>query len=303
MDQLRITATAHGLNYLPEYHAKSTGQFAQLGLDVTAVARDPWTGVLDDLASGAADVALGGLWGPAMYAGRARNLVVVGQLNGRFPMAVVTREAVTGFEWTWMRRKTVLVPGAGGLAPYTFTEGLMKEAGVDPAESRFIRDLSTAMLAELFETGLGDAIVVDLLTATELHLRGAGSVACRLADAGGPMPNSVYYVRRDRLAELGDRLVRMLVGVRTSMAELTSGQADTSSLVTKEFPAASPAALTKATAELSGSGTWCGIRIEPRACERWVAILTDAGLVNRDVPYAELVDVTAINQAEKTAEE
>ena len=137
MQRLRITATSHGVNYLPEYHAVATGGFDQLGLEVTAEARDPWTGVLDDLASGAADVALGGLWVPAMYAGMGRDLVVVGQLNARFPMTLVTRTPVQGFEWSWLRGRVVLVPGAGGTAPYEFTAGLMREAGVDPVGTRF----------------------------------------------------------------------------------------------------------------------------------------------------------------------
>lgn len=66
---LNISATAHGLNYLPQYYADHLGLFAERGLTVTATAKDPWTGVLDDLDSGAADIALGGLWVPAMYSG------------------------------------------------------------------------------------------------------------------------------------------------------------------------------------------------------------------------------------------
>ena len=99
MDRLVISATQHGVNYLPEYYAAAQGWFEELGLTVAAEPRDPWTGVLDDLADGSADLALGGLWGPAMYAGMGRDLVAVGQLNARFPMAVVTREPVEGFEW------------------------------------------------------------------------------------------------------------------------------------------------------------------------------------------------------------
>ena len=177
MKRLRITATGHGLNYLPEYHATATGELARLGLEVTAEARDPWTGVLDDLASGSADVALGGLWVPAMYAGMSRDLVVVGQINARFPMALVTRSPVDGFEWSWVRGRTILVPGAGGTAPYEFTAGLIREAGVDPAAARFGRDLSAAMLGELFERGLGDAIVTDLLTATRMQMSAIGYIS------------------------------------------------------------------------------------------------------------------------------
>ena len=45
--------------------------------------------MIDDLESGAADLALGGLWVPAMYAGSARELTVVCQLNHQFPMGIL----------------------------------------------------------------------------------------------------------------------------------------------------------------------------------------------------------------------
>jgi NitT/TauT family transport system substrate-binding protein len=299
MQRLRISATGHGLNYLPEYHAVAAGGFAHLGLEVTAEAKDPWTGVLDDLASGAADVALGGLWVPAMYAGMGRDLVVVGQLNARFPMALVTRTAVQDFDWSWMGGRVVLVPGAGGTAPYEFTAGLMREAGVDPAGARFGRDLSAAMLVELFEHGLGDALVADLLTATQMELRGLGYISCRFADVGGPMPNSVYYVHRDRMGTLHDRLVSLMAGVSLSMAELVvSGGDGTDALVAEHWPDVPPAALRSAVAELSTNGTWSSIRVDPAACERWTSMLYRAGLLIRELRWDEIVDGSAAAEAE-----
>ena len=236
MDTLRISSTGHGFNYLPEYYAAASGGFAELDLTVTTNPCDPWIGVLNDLADGSADVALGGLWVPAMYFKMARDLVVVGQMNARFPMVVVTREPVADFNWAWMRGRTVLVPGTGGTAMYEFTAGLMREAGTDPSGTRFVRDLSTDMLTELFSRGLGDAIVLDLLTATKLQRLGVGSMSCRIADVGGPMPNSVYYVRRENLATLHDRLVRFLAGLRRAMVQVTSGAADISGLLATDWP-------------------------------------------------------------------
>jgi NitT/TauT family transport system substrate-binding protein len=299
MDVLTISATQHGLNYLPEYYAGAQGWFEELGLTVVAEPRDPWTGVLDDLADGSADLALGGLWGPAMYARMGRDLVAVGQLNARFPMVLVTREPVEDFEWGWLRGRTALVPGAGGTAMYEFTAGLIREAGEDPAAARFVRDLSGSMLTELFEHGLGDALLVDVLSATGLQRRGVGFMSCRLADVGGPMPNSVYYARRDRLDALHDRAVKLLAAIRRAMADLTSGTVDTSALLAAEWPGVDSEVLHDATAELITNGTWAGIRIDPDASERWLSILRDAGLVIHEFPYDELVYTSAVDEAER----
>ena len=299
MDTLRISATAHGINYLPEYYAAASGGFARRGLQVTARPRDPWTGVLDDLADGSADLALGGIWAPAMYAGVARDLVTVGQLNGRFPMVIVTRTPVEDFTWSWMTGHVVLVPGAGGTAMYEFTAGLMREVGVNPAGTRFVRDLSGAMLGELFEGGLGDAFVTDPLTAMDFEQRGVASIACRLADAGGPMPNSVYYTRRDRVPELQDRLVRFLSAIAEAMATLNSASVDLAGLLAAEWPDMDGDVLSRAAADLIANGTWSGIRVDRAACDRWTGILRDAGLLANDPGYADLVDTSAVDAAEQ----
>jgi NitT/TauT family transport system substrate-binding protein len=296
MHSLRISATAHGINYLPEYLAARTGMFARRGLEVRARACDPWTGVLDDLVDGSADVALGGIWVPAMFAGHGRELVAVGQLNGRFPMAIVTREPVEAWDWSWMTGRTVLVPGVGGTAPYEFTAGLMREAGCDPGGVKFVRDLSTDLLREFFVNGLGEAMVADPLTATVLRLGGHGFMSCHLADAGGVMPNSVYYVLRERLAELHDPIAALLGGVEEAMAAVTTGAA-IDAVCSAEWSGGPADALAEAAAYLAGHGTWPGVRVERDGCERWFSILRERGLAGPAATFEALVDHAALDSA------
>jgi NitT/TauT family transport system substrate-binding protein len=295
---LRIAATSHGINYLPEYYADATGAFARRGLEVLATAHDPWTGTLDDLASGEADIVLGGVWVPAMYAGMGRDLVAVGQLNARFPMVIVTREPVEDFAWSWLVGRTVLAPGGGGTAPYEFTAGVMREHGADPSATRFVRDLSTEMLRELYEHGLGDAMIADPLTAASLQLDGTGHPALRLAAVGGPMPNSVYYAERSRLDELHDRLVALLGGVSEAMAALCAG-ADPTAVIDEHWPGGPRAALLDTATTLAANGTWSGARIDPDALERWLAILRDRGLMASAASYTALVDPRVLDAVER----
>ncbi|MGA2928565.1 MAG: ABC transporter substrate-binding protein [Solirubrobacteraceae bacterium] len=300
MDLLRISATSHGINYLPEYYATATGAFARRGLEVQAWARDPWTQTLEDLATGGADLVLGGVWVPAMYAGAGRELVAVGQLNARFPMAIVTREPISDFSWSWLSGKTVLAPGAGGTAPYEFTAGVMREHGFDPASVKFVRDLSTAMLVELFEHGLGDALIADPLTTKSLELTKTGHAACWLAAVGGPMPNSVYYTERARLDELQPRLVALMGGISEAMAALSAG-ADPSTVINAQWPDGPRAALLGAAETMAANGTWSGVRIEPAALDRWVGILSGRGLTVSEAGYPQLVDPRVVDAVERTA--
>ncbi|MFE7707267.1 ABC transporter substrate-binding protein [Streptomyces sp. NPDC057486] len=303
MDQLTVTSTGWNPNYLPQNVAEDAGLFAEQGLQVIRRPQDPWENVLTDLASGEADVALGGLWVPAMYHGTARDLVAVGQLNGRYAQAVVTRARLGEFDWSWLRGKTMVVPGAGGTAGYTFTAGLMREAGVDPSATRFVRDLSTEMLTELFESGLGDALLANLVTAADLQHRGVGVMSLLLADVGGPIPNSVYYVRRDRLDELSDRLGRFLTAVQGAMNRLVNTQADDlTKLALTLFPDIDPAVLRTVTGHLLSTRTWESVRIDRPAYDRWISFQHDVPLLRAPIPYDDLVDTQAMDVADPAKE-
>jgi NitT/TauT family transport system substrate-binding protein len=207
-------------------------------------------------------------------------------------MVVVTREPSEDFAWSSLKGMIVLAPGAGGTAPYEFTAGLMREAGCDPAETIFVRDLSTDMLVELFRNGAGDAIVADPFTATTLAVAGVGHFACHLADVGGVMPNSVYYVRRDRLDELHEALIALLHGVSDAMTAITDG-APIAEVIAAEWPNGPHAILEASAARLVTNGTWSGVGIDEAACDRWAGMLHERGLAGA-VTFADVVDTRAL---------
>ena len=294
MDTLNISATANGLNYLPEYLADATGLFRDAGLAVTARACDPWTGVLDDLESGAADLALGGLWVPGMYAGtppRAQR-----DLPAQPPGAEgrsCTAAHPESFEFADLRGKVVLAPGIGGSAPYAVTAGLIREAGVDPAGITFLRDLSTPMFVELFHAGLGDAIILDLVTALEVEATGAGTIVFRNLDSGGIMPNSVYYARTDRVEELRDRFTRFTACIDAAMTALpTTPAATIDSILAARWPAKDLDLLRDATRQMTASTVWETVAIDPAGSDRWMRMIAEAAMVTRAPSYSELTDDT-----------
>lgn len=295
MFDLTISATAHGLNYLPQYYADHLGLFAAHDLKVTATAKDPWTGVLDDLDSGAADIALGGLWVPGMYWRTPREITVFAQVNHQFPKALVTREP-GAFGWADLVGRTVLAPGIGGSAPYAFTAGLIREAGIDPAGITFLRDLSTPMFVELFEAGLGDAIVLDATTAQVMQDRGTGTIAIDYAEVGGLGPNSVYYCRTDRVDELFDRLVAFTAGLSQAMEQLkTTTVTELEPLLAAHWPHIAMPTLTRACAWIMRSRTWDTVRIDADASDRWMRILQQEKMIRTAPPFAELVDTRVVD--------
>jgi NitT/TauT family transport system substrate-binding protein len=301
-ESLFVSATAHGLNYLPEYYADHAGMFAERGLSVHAKACDPWTGVLDDLDSGAADIALGGLWVPGMYWGTSRQLTVFAQLNHQFPKALVMRAPTPdGFDWSMLTGKTVLAPGIGGSAPYAITAGMMREAGIDSAATTFLRDLSTPMFVELFEDGLGDAIILDITTAQSMSDRHTGHIVVEYADVGGLGPNSVYYCRTDRVEELEDRLVAFTSALDAAMATVKATPvSELEPLLAEHWPMMPLPTLTAACTRIQQSRTWDTVRIDGAASDRWMRILHEEKMVGRAPAFEDLVTSRIVDAAELT---
>ncbi|MFF0267208.1 ABC transporter substrate-binding protein [Kribbella sp. NPDC004536] len=295
MTRLKLSSMAHGLNYLPEYVARGNGIFAANGLEVPYTLHDPWDGIMHALADGTADIALGGVWVPAMYSGRGKDFVAIAQLNDRFPMCIVTRERVDDFDLSWLRDRTILVPGQGGTAPAEFTRGLMREAGLDPWQTRFAHDLSMPMLYDLYVGGLGDAFLTDLVTALNLQRAGRGHLSYVHAERGGRMPNSVYYVLRERLDELTPALVPFVKSIDQAMHQLREGTVvDLPGLFTTEWPGADRSTLFAATELLVKHGVWNTSRVDRAALERWTGILHTAGLTVGHVKYDDIVDTRAM---------
>ncbi|KAA9165847.1 ABC transporter substrate-binding protein [Amycolatopsis acidicola] len=288
--QLAVTATSHWPNYLPEYVAAEHGYFADEGLDFRRWAPEPWTVVLDDLDAGRAQIALGGIWVPAMYHGRGREYRAFAALNARNPKAFVTREPVADFGVADLAGKTVLAPGAGSAAYYIHTAGLVRRAGADPADVRFIRDLSGGTLTELFLGGLGDVLITDVVNATVLQHAGHGHIALRV-DSLGLMPNSVYYTgpghldHEDRLPWAFSRAL-----ARASQWLAANPARELKALLRREWPGLDTGLLVDVVDDLRGTGLWADIRIDRGSYDEWQDMLAEEHLIDAPVPFDVLVD-------------
>ncbi|NGN64775.1 ABC transporter substrate-binding protein [Streptomyces sp. A7024] len=277
--------------YLPEYVAREFGFYEDEGLDFSRSAPDDWTRVLTDLDTGEATAALGGLWVPAMYHGRGRELIAFAQLNGVNPKGLVTREPSAGFGLKDLEGKVVLAPGAGGTAPYVHTAGLMRRAGVDMSQVRWIRDLSGAMLTEMFLNGAGDALVTDAVNGAFLQRAGTAHIAFRHDEAGGAMPNSVYYTSRevlDRDDKVVWRFCRALQRAYDWLKEHEAAQL--TDLLKREWPQLDTEFLITVVDGLRASGLWDDIRVDEQGFAEWMLILAEDGLIDEPMPYAALVD-------------
>ncbi|APZ53621.1 ABC transporter substrate-binding protein [Salipiger abyssi] len=289
MTTFNVSATTYLLNYLPEYVASDQGFFTDAGLEVTNTPRIPWDLVLDDLADGSAQAALGGIWVPAMYHGRGRELRAFAQIANRAPFALVGRATTKPFDWPELRGRTVTCVGATGASVAIYAKVLMAENGVDPREVNFIQDLDNGILSQTFRGGMADYFVTDDMTADALSMEDDLCIRSRFVEDGGQVPWSVYYSDLDvpvdpaAQAAFAGALDRAMDWIASRDA------AEFEALLGRLFPK-SPARRTVQVANLyRANDMWSSSVIPRQSYDRWQRGICDNFLIDAPLPYETLV--------------
>ncbi|MGV0908129.1 ABC transporter substrate-binding protein [Martelella sp. FOR1707] len=291
MQTFHISATGHSLNYLPEYVAVDQGFFEEEGLKVTAEVPSPWDRVLDDIGTGKAEAALGGIWVPSMFHGRGKRYVPFAQVAARAPLAIVGREPPAEFEWTALAGRTIAMKGSNGASVGLFIKMLLRENGVDPKAVNFVQDLDGRMLTDLFTGGMGDYLVIDFPSAVTLETAGGGHVVQPLPVTGGNVPWSVYYSEGEPNDERRDTHARFARALGRGMDWILDHEAeDYRDFLAATFPKFAPDLLVKLTDIYCANGMWTSPRIDSDAYQRWQVGICDGHLTDAPIPYATLID-------------
>jgi len=307
MQPFKLTATGYNLNYLPEYIALRRGFFREQGLDVTVNIPVPWDGVLDALADGTADMALGGIWVPSMYLDRVQNYTVFAQIANRCPLAILRRSSGDEFKLADMAGKTVLMKSGGGASVGLFVKMLLREKGIDARAVDYIQDLDGVMLGNLFQGGMGDYFVTDNLSARAMASRNSNVEIVMEAVTQGDIPWSVYYRETATITpEILDAERRFCIALSKGIDWVLHHDADSfRDELAELFPNVPVDVAVAVTNQFRREGMWTSTTIPRKAFDRWQRGLTDARLVGEPLTYEALVDdgptISAENQRAATA--
>ncbi|WP_236795648.1 ABC transporter substrate-binding protein [Amycolatopsis sp. GM8] len=287
----RIAATGHSLNYLPEYLARDRGFFAEEGLDVSAVVPKPWDLVLDELAAGTSQAALGGIWVPSMYLGRATRYTPFAQVAARAPLALLGREPVAEFSWDRLPGSIMLMKGSNGASVGVFMKMLLAERGVDVSAVRFVQDLDGLMLGSLFAGGMGDYLVVDYGSAAALAARTGLRVVSPFVRDGGDVPWSVYYSEGESTPERVEIQTRFVRALNRGMQWVVEHDAaEYAGFLGETFPAIGTELAVSLTNEFRALGMWTTPLIDRAAYDRWQRGIATAALTTAPIHYDDLID-------------
>lgn len=290
----RLTATGYNINYLPQYIASRHGFFHDQGLDVVTNIPTPWDGVLDALADGSADMSLGGIWVPSMYRGRVpHDYTVFAQIANRCPLALLKRSSCDTFNLKCDAvGKTVLMKSIGGASVGLWFKMLLRENGVDPRSVDFIQDLDGVMLGNLFQGGMGDLFVTDLLSATAMVARNPDvSIAMEMVTQG-EVPWSVYYRETATITpELLDMQKKFCLGLNKGIEWVLKHEAkEFADELAELFPKVPVEVAILVVDSFRRNGMWKTSKIPKAAFDRWQKGLHGSKFVAKALNYDDIVN-------------
>ncbi|KAK5050995.1 hypothetical protein LTR84_003554 [Exophiala bonariae] len=303
MQPFHLTATGFNINYLPQYIAHRHGFFSEQGLDVITTIPTPWDGVLDALADGSADMALGGIWVPSMYRDRVQNYTVFAQIANRCPLALLRRTSCKEFGLADVAKATVLMKSIGGASVGLFFKMLLRENDIDPRYVDFIQDLDGLMLGNLFQGGMGDFFVTDYLSARAIAARNPDvSIAMEMVTQG-EVPWSVYYRETSTITqELRDAQKRFCIGLNQGIEWVLRHDAESfKDEIAELFPKVPVDVAVDVVNCFRRNGMWTTATIPPKAFDRWQQGLTDARFVKQPLAYESIVDDWPAKEAQAVA--
>ena len=296
--KFKISATGLSVNYLPEYLAEVLGYFDEVGLEVSSYVPSPWTQVLKDIDSGEYCCVVGGIWVPLVYK-RLREYRAFAKVSSRCPLVLVSRTPVDRFDWKHLEGKTVLVSGGNGASPGLFVAGCAKEGGADMSKIHFVHDFTAPMLAEGFQAGWGDIVVLKSDLAAQIAAAGKGYVAADLTRHGGQVPWSVYYALPEFLTRRDNLAGRFVLALQKATTWLLAHDGEACrEILSRNWPKLPIEKAVEMVDMFRREGMWdATVDIKENELNRWQTFLAEGRVIDKSYRYEEIVDATAFRYA------
>lgn len=290
-DRVRVTPSGLSVNYAPDYLAADLGYFREQDLEVdSSVNAGPGSSWLaDNLVSGKADIAMGGIWIPLMYRHRIAELPICAVVCSRNPQTIQSRSLADDFRWQDLYDKQFVLP-LESTSQWMFLQGAMLEAGVDLERIQFIRDLHVETTTNLWRAGFGDFYLTTPPLSDELAEDGY-PVATTLAESCGAVPWSVYYSTPDFIARDDDPVGRYAEAVEGAMKWILSHpDTEVAQALQSRFSHVPQSRLASVIGGMKERGVWAGsVTIPEEPFMRYQGMIAAYGLIREPFPFADVV--------------
>ncbi len=288
-----LNEVAHSIFYAPLYVAIEEGYFAEEGIQLELVtgfgADKTMTAVLTD----EADIGFMGSESTIYtYTGGTADYVVnFAQLTQRAGNFLVSRTPIDDFSWDMIKGKDVLGGRAGGMPEMVF-EYILEKNGIDPASDlRIDQSIDFGSTAAAFSGGQGDFTVEFEPHATALELQGEGYVVASLGEDSGYVPYTSFSAKKSYLEKHKDTVQGFTNALQKGMDYVQNHTPEEiAKVIAPQFAETDMETLTTIVKRYYDQDTWKdNLIFEKDAFDLLQNILDDAGVLEKRVPYEELV--------------
>lgn len=296
-----LNEVAHSIFYAPMYVAIEEGYFEEAGIELTLVtgfgADKTMTAVLTD----EADIGFMGSESTIYtYVGGTEDYVVnFAQLTQRAGNFLVSREPIEDFSWDMIQGKDVLGGRAGGMPQMVF-EYILEKNGIDPrTEVNIDQSIDFGSTAAAFSGGQGDFTVEFEPHATSLEQKGEGYVVASLGEDSGYVPYTSFSAKKSYLEKNKDTVQAFTDALQKGMDYVQNHTPEEiAKVIAPQFAETDMETLTTIVNRYYQQDTWKeNLIFEEDAFSLLQNILKDAGVLEEQVPYEDLVTKEFAQQA------
>lgn len=293
LTHVTLNEVAHSVFYAPMYVAIENGYFEEEGIDLTLVTGFGADKTMTALVSGEADIGFMGTESSIYaYAEGAEDYAVnFAQLTQRAGNFLVAREPMPEFQWSDLKGHTVLGGRAGGTPEMVF-EYILKKNGIDPATDLTInQSIDFGATAAAFSGGQGDFTVEFEPSATALEKEGVGYVVASLGVDSGYIPYTAFSAKKSYLKKHPDIIQAFTNALQKGM-DYTSKHTpeEIAAAIAPQFADTDLSTITAIVTRYYEQDTWKSDLIFAEESYRLIVeILKEAGVLDKDVPYEDLV--------------
>lgn len=279
--------------YTPFYLTHALGAYDAEGVEVTLGTNpDPDT-VAAQLRAGSVDVCWGGPMRIMLNHDRDPDCTLVGfcEVVARDPFFIVGPKPRPDFQFSDLASLT-LASVSEVPTPWMCLQDDLRRAGMDPDAIDRVADRSMPENTEALRAGTVDAVQLFQPFVETLVADGGGHIWYAAATRG-PCSYTTFYAEREALTRREDELHRMTRAVYRMQKWLHSHDAaETAAAVQEYFPDLPQDILTGAIARYLNLGIWGKNPLHGReGFERLRTALLSGGLIEREIPYEDCVDL------------
>lgn len=302
--KLRVNEVTHSIFYAPFYAAINLGYFEDEGIEIDLVNGGGSDQSMTALISNSADVAL---LGPetAVYVvneGASNTPVIFGQLTKRDGSLLIGRNPEPDFKWSNLVGKEIIGGRRGGSPAMALQYAIEKVnnlpigTGLDKVNINL--DVAFNLVVGAFEAGTGDYCTMFEPTASEYVAAGKGYVVASVGEECGEVPFTCFMAMRSYINKNEGQIEAFLRAVMKGYNYLMNATDDEIyEALAPSFSTSTRSSIVTSVQTYKRIDAWMSSpAMEESAYNRLLAIMTNAGELDKNVDFSKVVDNSYANR-------